>query len=487
MPSIPAIRVSAANNAPIRDGDYVLYWMIAARRAHDNFALEHALHHAEKLGRPLIVFEPLRAGYRWASDRHHAFVIEGMADNARDFAALNIAYYPYVEPTAGAGKGLLEALAKRASVVVTDEFPCFFLPDMVAAAANKLPVRLEVVDGNGLLPLRASEKPYPSAALFRRHLQKTLPAHFGRFPLPYPAVQPERAHIPLAVVDRWRPAPAAALADVPALLAGLPIDHTVPVVHELVGGSARANAELEAFLPRRLSRYADERSEPASDASSGLSPWLHFGHLSVHRVVAAIYAAQDAPRDVFGKVTGTREGWWPVDGPAQAFLDELVTWRELGYHFGHHRKDYADYASLPEWVRQTLGDHASDPRAFVYSREQLEGARTHDRLWNAAQRQLRAEGRIHNYLRMLWGKKILEWSPSPEAALEHLIELNNRWALDGRDPNSYSGIFWTLGRFDRPWGPVRPIFGTIRYMSSDNTAKKFDVGPYLARWGTARA
>ena len=173
---------------------------------------------------------------------------------------------------------------------------------------------------------------------------------------------------------------------------------------------------------------------------------------------------------------------------AESFLDELVTWRELGYVFCDQRpRDYDRYASLPSWARQTLEDHEGDERPHLYTRAQLDEARTHDPLWNAAQTQLREEGRVHNYLRMLWGKKILEWSPSPQHALDALIELNNRYALDGRNPNSYSGIFWTLGRFDRAWGPERPIFGKVRYMSSENTARKLDTKPYLARWGSQRA
>jgi deoxyribodipyrimidine photo-lyase len=167
---------------------------------------------------------------------------------------------------------------------------------------------------------------------------------------------------------------------------------------------------------------------------------------------------------------------------AEARLDELVTWRELGFNMAARRDDYDRYESLPDWARKTLEKHQRDRRPTVYSLEDFEAAATHDPLWNAAQRQLVREGRIHNYLRMLWGKKILEWSASPRDALETMIELNNRFALDGRDPNSYSGIFWCLGRYDRAWGPERPIFGTVRYMSSENTARKLHVTQYLRRY-----
>ena len=167
---------------------------------------------------------------------------------------------------------------------------------------------------------------------------------------------------------------------------------------------------------------------------------------------------------------------------SESFLDELITWRELGYNMCWQRTDYDRYESLPDWAQKTLAEHASDPRPFVYSHEEFEKAETHDPLWNAAQNQLVQSGKIHNYLRMLWGKKILEWSATPQDALYCMLELNNKYALDGRNPNSYSGVFWVLGRYDRAWGPERPIFGKIRYMSSENTARKMSVRNYLKRW-----
>lgn len=167
---------------------------------------------------------------------------------------------------------------------------------------------------------------------------------------------------------------------------------------------------------------------------------------------------------------------------AEAFLDELVTWRELGYGYCSVVSDYRSYESLPDWARETLGEHAEDERPWCYDLDAFERAATHDELWNAAQRQLRAEGVIHNYLRMLWGKKILEWSAAPEEALRIMVELNNKYAVDGRDPNSWSGIMWILGRFDRGW-PERPVFGKVRSMSSDSTRRKVSVDGYLERWG----
>jgi deoxyribodipyrimidine photo-lyase len=190
-----------------------------------------------------------------------------------------------------------------------------------------------------------------------------------------------------------------------------------------------------------------------------------------------------SPDKLSAKAAGKRAGWWGMSEPAEAFLDQLITWRELGYNFCSKRDDYDQYDSLPDWARATLAKHAGDPRPIVYSRDELTAAATHDPLWNAAQRQLTRDGKLHNYLRMLWGKKILEWSATPQEAMQTMIALNDRLAVDGRDPNSYSGIGWVLGRYDRAWGPERPIFGTIRYMSSDNTARKLSVKKYLERYG----
>jgi deoxyribodipyrimidine photo-lyase len=184
-----------------------------------------------------------------------------------------------------------------------------------------------------------------------------------------------------------------------------------------------------------------------------------------------------------GAPTGSRAGWWGLSAPVEALLDELVTWRELAQHSAARQPDWDRYETLPDWARLTLAEHAEDPRPTRYSPAQLEAAATHDPLWNAAQRELVREGRMHNYMRMLWGKKVLEWCASPEEAFALLLHLNDKYALDGRDPSSVAGVSWIFGRFDRAWGPERPIFGKIRYMSSDNTARKLEVKAYLRRYG----
>ena len=239
---------------------------------------------------------------------------------------------------------------------------------------------------------------------------------------------------------------------------------------------------LDSFIVERLPRYGEDRNQPERDASSGLSPYLHFGHLSAHEVFAAIVERENWSDDsVSNSTSGGREGWWGMTSESEGFLDELITWREVGYNFCSQRRDYNRYDSLPDWARKSLKEHADDPRDYVYSMDEFEHAKTHDPLWNAAQRQLVRDGKMHNYLRMLWGKKILEWTAHPREAVDVMIHLNNKYAVDGRNPNSYSGIFWVLGRYDRAW-QERPIFGKIRYMSSDNTARKLKVKNYLKQY-----
>ena len=288
--------------------------------------------------------------------------------------------------------------------------------------------------------------------------------------------------LPREIEKRWPSASSQLFEEDPEVLAKLPIDHGVEVV-EARGGSKRAELVLEAFLQNRLSLYPEDRNHPDEEGTSGLSPYLHFGHISVHQVFDAVMEKEEwSSKMISKKTTGSRSGWWGMSEAAEAFLDELVTWRELGFNMCWQQNDFDQYKSLPNWALQTLGKHSKDKRPYLYTLKAFETAKTHDPLWNAAQTQLVREGRIHNYLRMLWGKKILHWSKTPREALQVMIELNNKYALDGRDPNSYSGIFWVLGRYDRAWGPERDVFGKVRYMSSKNTARKVRLKEYLNKY-----
>lgn len=483
---VPDIRITQLNEEPVNtQGEYVLYWMIAQRRMEWNFALQRAVEWAYELGKPLLIFEPLRIGYQWASDRHHQFVIEGMRDHFELSGKVGVTYYPYLERSHGEGRGLLNALSEAATVVITDEFPCFFLPRMVRSASQRLSCKMEQVDSCGLLPLRASGRAFTTAASFRRHLQKTLLPYFARDQFPEARPLADRpllrgAVIPSEILARWP------RAEIDQYLSGglrdLPIDHSVFSTDQ--GGDQEAQRRLNIFVGERLRRYHSHRNSLDVCAASGLSAHIHFGHISVHQIAQLAFENSGwTPERVAPKPTGSRSGWWGASEAVESFIDELVTWRELGFAFSYHYPDdYDQFDRLPDWALTTLHEHEPDRRPHQYDLYQLEQGLTHDPLWNAAQNQLVREGRIHNYLRMLWGKKVLEWSASPRVALSHLIELNNKYALDGRDPNSYSGIFWCLGRFDRAWGPERPIFGKVRYMSSESTMRKLKARPYQDRY-----
>ncbi len=488
MSEVPKQRIRQLNSAAINpQGQFVLYWMTAFRRPFCNFALQQAVERATELGKPLLILEALRCDYPFASDRLHAFILQGIADNAVHFASTSASYYPFVEREKGAGKGLLEELTKSACLVVADDHPGFFYPQMLKAA-GKLEVCIEAVDSNGLLPLSATEQVFPTAFAFRRFLQKNLPGHLFEFPQQDPLQEvalPKLSEIPAEVARHWPAADKELLSGAAEVLSGLPIDHSVGAIEER-GGWREAEFYLERFLDERLPHYP-QRSEPDRQLTSELSPYLHFGHISPHQVVAQLFAHENWSIDKLSPETkGKRSGWWGLSEAAEGFLDELVTWREVGFNAARQLPEYNQYHSLPEWARTSLAKHRDDPRPYLYHFERFEQAETHDPLWNAAQNQLLREGRLQNYLRMLWGKKILEWSPDAETALQTMLHLNDKYALDGRDPNSVSGIFWCLGRYDRAWGPERPIFGKIRYMSSENTARKFSVKNYLRRYAPGK-
>ena len=486
----PSGRSRVLNEVNLRRGaDFVLYWMTAHRRPNWNHALDYAATLARELNLPLLVLEGLRSDYRHASRRHHSFILDGMASNARAFEGSAVHYAPFLETEEREGSGLLEALAQQAACVVADEHPGFFYPKMLAAAAARCPAQLIAVDSCGLLPLHVSERRFQRAFDLRRYIQRELPKHLSSLPAAKPNLfglsELDPSHV--SALERTSPTRAALQEDRTELLARLPIDQEV-LETEKRGGHEAARALLEEFLDDVLDQYGGDRNHPDSGATSGLSPYLHYGHLSAYEVFAGVTSrAGWSPDKLSERADGRREGWWGLSSGAEAFLDQLITWRELGLQRTCKLGRAERFDDLPDWAKQTLALHRADERPHLYSLEDFDGARTHDELWNAAQRQLRVEGTIHNYLRMLWGKKILHWSESPEEAFRIMLHLNDKYALDGRDPNSMSGILWVLGLHDRAWGPERPVFGKVRYMTSDSTRRKLRLKAYLERWSETPA
>ena len=516
MTSVNAARVRAANDRPINpDGRYVLYWCQMYRRLTANHALDHALAQAAALGKPLVVYEGLKLNYPWANARIHTFMLEGMRDSVRVAAEVGATYWPFVETPADAGRGLVKKLGDAACLLVTDDYPQYIIPAHIRAVAAKTRIAVHAVDGNSLVPLATLGPAAAAAAPLRLRIHKLFKAAWAERASDTPdfgGVPRLTGQPPFAL---WQPP-----ADVRAYVKSLPVDQSVPAVPDVEGGSVAGRQVLSDFVTTKLPRYSDDRSkpdDPAKNSASRLSPYLHYGHIGIQQITAAVLGTvKDWSPKLLNITTRNKDDFFCRDANVNGYLDEAITWRDVGYHwhfvrraqldaagppaeakswqaadeampsFNYHSFDFAPLPAagtlgetLPDWAKASLAKHTPDPRPHTYTAAQFELAQTHDALWNAAQHELVATGRIHNYLRMLWAKKVLEWSRTPEEAYRVLEHLNNKYALDGRDPNSYTGILWTFGLFDRPWPPERTIFGVIRYMTSDSTAKKFKLQGYL--------
>jgi deoxyribodipyrimidine photo-lyase len=409
-----------------------------------------------------------------------------MADNARATGRSRALYYPYVARRRGQDRGLLHALGEESATVVTDWFPGFFIPRMLTAAMRQVGTRLEAVDSNGLIPLSDHARAFPTARGYRAFVQRSLRHHLQEVPDDEPLEGLSGRMVGHEVLSRiqhrWPPLDLKTLRHPDGLIEKLPIDHSVQPV-AMRGGSDSASLALKEFIEHRLRRYGTDRDHPDLDATSRLSPYLHFGHIGAHQVFAAVMTAERwTTRKLATTARGARESWWGVSTSGEAFLDQLVVWRELAFNGAQYIPRFGSYATLPEWARRTLEAHQPDPRRHVYSVLTLEQAATSDEVWNAAMRQLKREGWFHGYMRMLWGKKILEWTRTPARALAIMEELMNRYSLDGRDPVSYANYAWTLGMYDRPW-PERPVFGTVRAMTSASTKRKLRLKRYLVTYG----
>ncbi len=491
MQNINSFRKFERNNKPVNpEGEYVLYWMQINRRLEYNYALEYAVAWANKLNKPLLIYEGLSISYPWVCDRFHIFLMEGMKENLDLARKEGVNFFSYVEPEAEAGKGLFYKLAEKACCVISDEYPVFIVKKHNERVANRINVPFTTIDSNGIIPLSITERDPYTAYLFRIIMQKKFVEAFTHPPEKKPLrglKNRSKVNLGEKFYQKY-PSAETLFRDISDAVSALNINHNVGAVEWAKGTRKAALNQLEYFISNDLFDYAEQRNHPDAEKTSKLSPWLHFGKISAYEVVKAALEQQPGEWNVYSLAPnrGKREGFFGGHNAVQSFLDEVITWREVGFHFAHHRPDYDQFESLPEWVFQTMAEHEHDERKYIYSLKELDESDTHDEIWNAAQRQLKQEGIIHNYLRMLWGKKVIEWTPDYRTALEFLIELNNKYALDGRDPNSYSGIFWCFGRFDRAW-QEREIFGKLRYMASENTRKKVKMTQYLRKYGSQKS
>ena len=430
---------------PEREGEYVLYWTHHALRADENPALDVARLLAEKLERPLLVYQGLSEKYRFASDRHHTFILEAARDLEANYAKLGTTYTLHVD-RAGNRRPQLAHLAKLAAVMVTEDFPIEATKEWTErfAVSNWCPIVL--VDTACVVPTRLVGKAYDRAFAFRDATAELFRERVDRS-WPTCAVQTKPAKVPLQTL---------LLRDqsIASLVSRCEIDHSIGPVADTRGGSEAGYARWQAFRNKGLSGYAKRRNAIEFDGVSRMSAYLHYGMVSPFRI------ARDASAD-----------------GAEKYLDELLIWRELAYAFCYYRKELESDASLPAWAVATLSKHVTDPRKSL-SWETLSRAKTGERLWDAAQRSLLKHGELHNNVRMTWGKAILEWSVEHRQALARLIDLNHRYALDGRDPASYGGILWCLGQFDRSFQPEQPILGSVRPRPIGMHAERTNIEAY---------
>jgi deoxyribodipyrimidine photo-lyase len=444
----PRVTVRRAG-PPDPDGSCVVLWMQRAQRSEDNPALDVAVELGNALGKPVVAFFGLTPFVERANLRHYQFLVEGLHDVANGLRRRRVGFalrrYPDHSVIAFAEE-------VRAAIVIGDENPLRQAEAWRARAADRLRVPLWTVDADVVVPSLLLEKEQYAARTIRPRIQAKLAGSL------HPSGDPV-ARVP------WRPAAGlGSLAPADDLLDGLPIDRSVAAVTGFRGGTTQARKRLTRFVDERLAGYDGVRNHPESAGTSELSPYLHFGHIGP-REVALAARASGAPETALAP-----------------FIEQLVVRRELAVNFVTFNPRYDRLAGCERWALDTLRRHQRDRRSHVYSEAQFEASATHDPLWNAAQRQMVTTGWMHGYARMYWAKKILEWTRAADEAFEIAVRLNDKYELDGRDPNGYTNIAWAIGgKHDRPW-PGRPVYGTVRSMSSERTVRKFDARRYIEKW-----
>ena len=435
--------------APPQRGEYVLYWMQASHRVRGNDALTHAVHLANELRLPVLIGLGLADDLPEGSERHYAFVLEGLRDVSIAAKKMDVGFVV----RKGSPDRVIVELAERASIVVVDRGYLRAQREWREGVAQAVSCQVVEVESEVVVPIDVvSDKEEYAARTIRPKIHRAM----AEFLVPSRNLKPK---VPFDMrvegldVD-----------DVDTVLAGLRIDRSVGRVGDYVGGEREAWRRLRNFNRKQLGGYATDRNDPNLSGISNLSPYLHFGQISCRDIALEVRKA------------GSPE----ISESVDAFLEELIVRRELSINLCVFQPDYDRYSCLPEWAQLTLDRHREDPREYLYSLEQFEKAKTHDPYWNAAQVEMTAMGKMHGYMRMYWGKKIIEWSALPEEAFETALYLNNKYELDGRDANSFTGVAWCFGKHDRPW-QERPVFGTVRYMNANGLRRKFDVESYVRK------
>ncbi len=437
--------------APAKGGKCVVYWMQRAQRGVDNPALDVAIEVGNELDLPLLVYFSAIANFPSANLRHYAFLNQGLRDIEADLAERGIPFIVRRPPD-----NSLEALLTEvgAAMVIGDENPCREPERWRRVLAHRLKIPFWTVDADVLVPSNLFAKHFYALHIFKPKLYAYFPAYLVRSPEMRP-------------IREWkRPANFASFDVLTDVTRGWKnLDRSVKPVESWTGGTHAALKRLRDFVDNDLASYADHRNHPEVAGTSRLSPYLHFGHIGPLTIALTVEEA-------------LKRGKIPQEA-YDSFIGEVTGWRELAVNFVKYVPNYDMIDCAETWAQKTLRENARDKRDPIYTLEQLERAETYDELWNASQMQMVKFGWMHNYMRMYWAKKILEWSPTPAVAFQYAVYLNDRYELDGRDPNGYAGIAWAIaGVHDRPWFD-RPIFGTIRYMSGGSTGKKFNSKQYI--------
>ncbi len=439
-------RVKPLNRKGIAEGRYVLYWMQASPRTEYNHALEYAILEANDLNKPLLVFFGLTENFPEANERHYYFMLQGLREVQSSLRERGIMMAIWqISPEFGA----LE-LAKEACLVVVDGGYLRIQKQWRKYAAERIDRSLVQVESDVIVPVEeASPKEEYAAATFRPKISRKLDYYLLPLRENYPRI--DSLDLEFDSFD---------VQDVEKAISLLDIDRDVKPIDDFHGGTREAKKHLQDFLKDKLDQYAELRNDPTQDYLSNMSPYLHFGQISPLYIALQVLATDSPGKD--------------------AYLEELIVRRELSINYAYYSDQYDSLDGLPDWTKKTLREHAADSREYVYTLGDFEEARTHDPYWNAAQKEMVHQGKMHGYMRMYWGKKILEWMEKPEEAFRIALYLNNKYELDGRDANGFTGVAWCFGKHDRPWGE-RPIFGKVRYMSANGLRRKFDADGYVKK------
>jgi len=439
-------RIKVLNDTERPDRDFVMYWMQASQRTEFNHALEYAIERANELKKPLIVFFGLTASFPEANLRHYQFMLQGLKEVEEKLAERGIKFILWHQSPE---KGVLE-LSKRADLVIVDRGYLRIQRQWRSYVASKIDCPFLQIESDVVVPIEeVTQKEQYAAATIRPRINKVV----NDYILPLEGTSPRRSSLNIDIETTT-------LNDIELILNKLNVDRTVAPVSEYEGGTTRAKELLQKFLDSKLDKYDELRNDPSLDYTSHMSPYLHFGQISPVYIAWKVLERGSMGED--------------------AYLEELIVRRELSMNFVYFNDNYDSFECLHEWAQRTLMEHADDPRDYIYSVKEFDNAATHDPYWNAAQNEMRYAGKMQGYMRMYWGKKILEWTKTPQDAFRIALYLNNKYELDGRDPNGFTGVAWCFGKHDRAW-VERKVFGKTRYMNANGLRRKFDIEAYVRK------